>query len=85
MMFSATATNAMNASLLGASGGAGPLGGIFPGTNQLSTGTSQGIQALAGRGSVTVNVMPANVVASDVINQGQGASMQLHPWIYIRS
>jgi len=85
MMFSATATNAMNASLLGASGGAGPLGGISPGTNQLSTGTTQGIQQLAGRGSVTVNAMPANVAATDVINQGTAGSMALHPWIYIRS
>ena len=85
MMFSATATNAMNFSLLGASGGAGPLGGIYPGTNALSTGTSQGVQAMHGRGSTTVNAMPAGVSAADLINQGQGASMQLHPWIYIRS
>ncbi len=85
MMFSATATNAMNASLLGASGGAGAFGGIYPGTNQLTTGTSQGIQALAGRGSTTVNAMPAAVSQADLVNQGQGASMPLHPWIYIRS
>ena len=85
MMFSATATNAMNFSLLGASGGAGPLGGIYPGTNNVSAATNQGIQTLAGRGSVTVNAMPANVGASDLINQGTAASMALHPWIYIRS
>jgi hypothetical protein len=85
MMFSATATNAMNASLLGASGGAGALGVIYPGTNQLSTGTGQGIQVLAGRGSTTVNAMPANVSSADLVNQGTAASMPLHPWIYIRS
>jgi hypothetical protein len=85
MMFSATATNVMNASLLGASGGAGPLGAIHPGTNNLSAGTNQGIQTMAGRGSVTVNAMPANVAASDIINQGTAGSMALHPWIYIRS
>ena len=85
MMFSATATNAMNASLLGASGGAGPLGAIHPGTNNLSAATNQGIQVMNGRGSTTVNAMPANVSSADLINQGQGASMALHPWIYIRS
>jgi hypothetical protein len=72
-------------SLMGANSAGGPLGLIYPGTNQLSTGTSQGVQAMYGRGSTTVNAMPANVVASELVNQGQGASMQLHPWIYIRS
>ena len=38
-----------------------------------------------GRGSTTVNAMPANVVRSELVNQGSGASAQLHPWIYIRS
>ncbi len=85
MMFSATATNAMNLSLLGASGGVAALGGIFPGTNQLSTGTSQGIQVLAGRGSTTVNAMPSAVSAADLVNQGTAGSSPLHPWIYIRS
>jgi hypothetical protein len=85
MMFSATATNAMNFSLVGATGGAGPFGGIYPGTNQLTTGTSQGIQALAGRGSTTVNAMPAAISQADLVNQGTGASQPLHPWIYIRS
>lgn len=85
MMFSAAATASMNMSLFGASTANGPLGGIYPGTNNVSAGTSQGIQALYGRGSTTVNAMPANVVASELVNQGSGASMQLHPWIYIRS
>jgi hypothetical protein len=85
MMFSATATNAMNFSLLGASGGPAPLGGLYPGTNQFSAGTSQGIQALRGRGSTTVNAMPAGFVASEIVNQGTGASAALQPWIYIRS
>lgn len=85
MMFSAGATASMNMSLFGASTANGPLGGIYPGTNNVSAGTSQGIQALRGRGSTTVNAMPANVVASELVNQGQGASMQLQPWIYIRS
>ena len=85
LMFSATATNAMNFSLYGASTGGGPFGGLYPGTNNMSTGTSQGVQALFGRGSTTVTAMPANVQASELVNYGQGASMQLHPWIYIRS
>jgi len=85
MMFSATATNAMNFSLYGASTGGGPLGGLYPGTNNVSAATSQGVQAMLGRGSTTVNVMPADVQASELVNYGQGASMQLHPWIYIRS
>jgi hypothetical protein len=85
LMFSATATNAMNFSLYGASTAGGPLGGIYPGTNNVSAGTSQGVMAMFGRGSTTVNAMPANVQASEIVNYGQGASMQLHPWIYIRS
>ena len=75
----------MNASLMGRRPPTGPLGMIFPGTNSVSAGTSQGVQALWGRGSTTVNAMPANVVRSELVNQGSGASMQLHPWIYIRS
>jgi hypothetical protein len=85
MMFSATATNAMNFSLVGATGGAGPFGGIYPGTNQLTTGTSQGIQPLVGRGSTTVNAMPANISQADLVNQGTAGSQPLHAWIYIRS
>jgi microcompartment protein CcmL/EutN len=85
MMFSATATNAMNFSLIGAGTAGAGLGGIYPGTNQLSTGISQGVQVLAGRGSTTVNAMPAAVSAADLINQGAGASMPLHPYVYIRS
>jgi hypothetical protein len=85
LMFSATATNAMNFSLMGANSVLGAFGGIYPGTNNLSTGTSQGVQAMYGRGSTTVNAMPAAVVATELVNYGQGASMQIHPWIYIRS
>ena len=85
MMFSAGASQSMNASLMGASTASGPLGMIFPGTNSASTATSQGVQGLWGRGSTTVNAMPANVVRSELVNQGSGASAQLHPWIYIRS
>ena len=85
-MFSATATNAMNASIYAASAAAGPrLGRIMPGTNQLSTATSQGIAGLYGRGSTTVNALPANVVASEVVNQGIGASSPMKPYIFIRS
>ena len=85
-MFSATATGAMNASIYAASAAAGPrMGRIMPGTNQLSTGTSQGIAGLYGRGSTTVNAMPANVVASEVVNQGIGASSPMKPYIFIRS
>jgi hypothetical protein len=85
MMFSAGATQSMNFSLMGASTTNGPLGLILPGTNNVSAGTSQGVQALWGRGSTTVNAMPANVVRSELVNQGSGASVALHPWIYIRS
>jgi hypothetical protein len=85
MMFSAGATASMNMSLFGAATGSGPLGVILPGTNNVSAGTSQGVQALYGRGSTTVNAMPANIVRSELVNQGSGASMQLNPWIYIRS
>jgi hypothetical protein len=86
MMFSATATGAMNASIYAASVAAGrALGGLWPGTNVVSTGTSQGIAGLYGRGSSTVNAMPANVSAPDLINQGSGASAPMKPWIFIRS
>lgn len=86
MMFSATNTNAMNASIYAASAAAGPrLGRIMPGTNNLSTGTSQGIAGLYGRGSTTVNALPANVQASEVVNQGIGASSPMKPHIFIRS
>ena len=86
MMFSAGATASMNASLMGASTANGPLGMHLAGDElSMSTGTSQGAQALWGRGSTTVNAMPANVVRSELVNQGSGASVQLHPWIYLRS
>jgi hypothetical protein len=86
MMFSASATNAMNASIYAASDAAGRgLGGIRPGTNQLSTATNQGVAGFYGYGSTTVNVMPANVVTSDITNLGSGASSPLRPYIFIRS
>lgn len=85
MMFSAGAAGSMAQSIFGAGTAAGPLGRVVPGVNQNSTGTSQGAMPLNGRGSTTVNALPANVVASELINQGSGASMQLHPWVYIRS
>jgi hypothetical protein len=85
MMFSAGATQSMNASLMGAATASYPLGLIMPGTNSVSAGTSQGAMALWGRGSTTVNALPANVVRSELVNQGSGASAHLHPWIYIRS
>jgi hypothetical protein len=75
----------MNASLMGAATASYPLGLIMPGTNSVSAGTSQGAMALWGRGSTTVNALPANVVRSELVNQGSGASAHLHPWIYIRS
>jgi hypothetical protein len=86
LMFSASATGAMNASIYAATAAAGPrMGRIMPGTNQLSTATSQGIAGLYGRGSTTVNALPANVVASEVVNQGIGASSPMKPYIFIRS
>ena len=83
-MFSATATNAMNASLRGRSCFR-PNGPDLAGNEQLSTGTSQGITGLYGRGSTTVNAMPANVVASEFVNQGIGASSPMKPYSFIRS
>ena len=86
MMFSASATAQMNASIYAASAAAGPrLGRIMPGTNQVSTGTSQGIAGMYGRGASTVNALPANVGASDLINQGLAASSPMKPHIFIRS
>lgn len=89
VMFSATATPAMNFSIFGAGGSAAlassPIGRILPGANQQSTATSQGLIALQGRGSTTVNALPANVVASEIVNQGSGASAPLRPWMYLRS
>lgn len=90
MMFSATATPAMNFSLFGAGGSAAisasqPVGVVRPGANQFSTAVSQGAMPLMGRGSTTVNALPANVVASELSNQVSGANVPLRPWIYIRS
>ena len=83
MMLSASATNAMNFSLYGGGSIGAVLGNIRPGVNVLSTATSQGIMQMYGRGSTTVNAMPANVRASELVNQG--ASLPLRPWIYIGS
>jgi hypothetical protein len=91
MMFSATASNLINFSLFGAGGSAmsaaasAVLGVVRPGNNAFSSGTSQGFIPLNGRGSTTVNAMPANVVAADLVNQGSGASLPLRPWIHVRS
>lgn len=86
MMFSAGATGSMHQSLYGASNAAGGvLGVIKPGNNQLSTATSQGAYALFGRGSTTVNLLPANVQASELVNQGSAGSQAIQPWIMIRS
>jgi hypothetical protein len=85
LMFSAGATGSINYALFGAGSASGPLGVLHPGANQASTGTSQGIQAMVGRGSTTVNAMPANVVASELLNIGSAGSTPLRPWIYIRS
>lgn len=87
MMVSAAATASMDLNLMGASvASAGDVVGmVLPGTNQVSTGTSQGVKGLHGRGSTTVNVMPAAVSAADLVNQGTGASAPLHPYLFIRS
>lgn len=86
-MISAGASASMNLSLYGGTNNSavGALGVILPGANQASTGTSQGVLPIYGRGSTTVNAMPANVSAADLVNQGSGASAQLHPYMVIRS
>lgn len=90
MMFSAGATASMNLSLFGAGGSAAvtasaPMGVVRPGANQLSTVSTQGFMPLAGRGITTVNALPANVVASEILNQGSGTSAMLRPWMHIRA
>jgi hypothetical protein len=89
MMFSAGNTSSINMNIYGAGSSTGisvgRLGMIKPGTNQVSTGTSQGPIPLMGRGSTTVNNMPAAVSGADLINQGTGASAPLHPYLFIRS
>lgn len=85
MMLSGAATGSMNIILFGAGSTGGPLGMFLPGVNQASTVTSQGAQPLFGRGSTTVNALPANVVRSELINQGTGSSAALRPWMFIRS
>lgn len=89
MMFSATATAAMNFSLFGAGGSAAisasqPVGVVRPGANQFSTATSQGFQPLMGRGT-TVNALPATINAAALSNQISGAGVPIRPWIHIRS
>lgn len=81
MMFSGGATGSMNKSLFGA-GTAAALGVVNPGNNAFSTGTSQGAIPLQGRGSTTVNALPANVQASELVNQ---VSVRIRPWMFLRS
>jgi hypothetical protein len=87
VMFSATATGAMHQSLYGAAFSSNaPLGIVLPGNNQLSTATSQGLRGMFGPLSSTVNAMPANVVKSDIRNQGSAAlSTPIRPFMFIRS
>lgn len=87
IMFSGGATQSMNFSIYGdVNTAVQPMGIIRPGANQLSTGTSQGLRPFCGPASVTINAFPANVVASEIRNQGSGAgSVAIHPWLYIRS
>lgn len=90
MMISAGAGASANFSLYGAGGSAAvsassPTGVIRPGANQFSTGSTQGMQPLMGRGISTVNALPANVVASELVNQTSGSLAPLRPWILMRS
>lgn len=84
MMVSAAA--AVSQSIFGVppEGASGAVGNIRPG-NVYSTGTSQGLPSLVGRGSTTVNALPANIVASEIVNQGSGVSNPIHPWILFRA
>jgi len=82
-MISATAAGAIQGSLVGIGAGLGPQGRLVPGTNQYSTGSTQGA-LLWGRGSTTVNALPANVTHGDVWNVG-ASSGGFVPWTYLRS
>jgi hypothetical protein len=89
MMWSATASNAMNFSIIGQMSSANssnyvPWGVIGPGTNALTTATSAGVNRFLGQGSTTVDAMPANVIAAEIRNQAT-ASPALAPYIFIRS
>jgi hypothetical protein len=84
MMHSAAAAVSQTIFGVPPEGASGALGRIQPG-NVYSTGTSQGLPSLVGRGSTTVNALPANIVASEIINQGSGVSNPIHPWILFRA
>lgn len=82
-MISATAAGAIQGSLVGMGTGLGHQGRIVSGTNAYSTGSTQ--QAvLFGRGSSTVNALPAAVVAADIWGIG-ASSGGFVPWTYLRS
>jgi hypothetical protein len=86
LMASAGNANSIHQQIFGATG-TGALAGVgyvIPGVNQQSTHTSQG-PVFIGRGSTTVNAMPANVVRSELVGQGGGASSPLQPWMVLRS
>jgi hypothetical protein len=82
-MISATASGAIQGSLVGIGTGLGFQGRIVPGVNAYSTGSTQQV-AMTGRGSASVNVLPSAVVAADLWNIG-GASGGFVPWTYLRS
>jgi uncharacterized protein (UPF0254 family) len=86
-MISAGASASMNLSLFGATNNTavGPLGAILPGANAVFAATNNGNLPLMGRGSVTVNVLPAGIAATDLVNQGSGASAPIHPYMQLRS
>jgi hypothetical protein len=82
-MVSASASLALQASLMGIGSGLGFQGRLVPGVNAYSTGSTQ--QAVVtGRGSTTVNALPATVVAADLWNVG-ASSGGFVPWTYLRS
>jgi len=82
-MCSATAAGVISASLVGHGTGLGFQGRIVPGVNAYSTGSTQGA-VLTGRGSSTVNALPATVTHGDLWNVG-ASSGGFVPWTYIRS
>lgn len=82
-MISASAAGAIQGSLVGMGTGLGFQGRVMSGTNQYSTGSTQGA-LLFGRGSSTVNALPSAVVAADLWNVGV-SSGPFFPWTYLRS
>lgn len=84
MMNSAAAVVSQTLFAVPTEGASGAVGRIHPG-NVFSTVTSQGLPSLVGRGSTTVNALPANIVASEIINQGSGTANPIHPWILFRA